>query len=98
AGVTEYVMKPLDEIRLIERLEVCLMKERKQKNVFELTLESNPLPIEVSIEGNIVKISESGLTIDSPVPVDPSMVFRLRSSFFEQIGLDRPILKFSECA
>jgi DNA-binding response OmpR family regulator len=81
AGVTEYVMKPLDPVLLFEKLDVCLEKEKKIRRVFELDLSGNPLPIEVSIEGQITKLSESGLAIDSPVPVDPSMVFRLRSSF-----------------
>ena len=97
AGVTDYVLKPIDEHLLLDKVEMCLKKGSGKRHMFELQMSGVESEAEIIFDCRIVTISESDFSIRSVLPIDESQDFGFKSLLFEQIGIPSPVFKFVAC-
>lgn len=96
AGVTDYVLKPIDEHLLLDKVGLCIKKNGK-RHVFETTIVGPDRKAQIELSCELVSISESECTLRLPFSLNPRQTFRLESSVFKDIGLENPLLKVLEC-
>lgn len=98
AGVSDYLVKPIDEQLLLDKVQRCMKKgQDSQSHIFELSLKANPVPAELQIACGIISVSETGLTIETDFPLTADHDFKLDNHLFEEMDLKKPILKFVNC-
>jgi len=89
AGVTDYLLKPIDENLLLEKVASCLNKKAPIKKNFEASLE---------IEAKIVALRETGLTLLSPFAADVGLTLRVRNKVFDELSLGSVETRIAACA
>jgi DNA-binding response OmpR family regulator len=93
AGVTDYILKPLDENLLVEKVEHCLKNSGRA-----LSHESSiAADAEISLGCQIVSIGESSMTVRLHSQVEAKIPFRLQSRLFAKIGIHPPDFKLKSC-
>lgn len=98
AGVSDYLVKPIDEQLLLDKVQRCLKKGLdSNSHIFELALIGDPQKAEIKIACEVVAISETGMTIQTPFPLTLDMDIQILSEIFAAMGLKQPILKFLNC-
>lgn len=96
AGVTDYILKPIDENLLIEKVEACLRKGGKPATR-EVSLHGADATAEIGVSCRLVSMSDSGITLRLPFKLEPRAPIQLRSRIFTEIGIDQPLLKVERC-
>lgn len=96
AGVTDYVLKPIDENLLIEKVELCL-KKGGTPCLPEVPLQGSDSSAEVAVGCQIVSLSETTLTLRLPFKLEERVPLQLRCRIFAEIGIDQPLLKIHRC-
>ncbi|MCM2323373.1 MAG: response regulator [Oligoflexia bacterium] len=97
AGVTDYLVKPIDEHLLIDKVELCLKKGQGKRHVFEFPLVGPSAEARLELRARITSVSESGLTLRLAVPLAAGTEFLLQGALFEEIGIPAPPLKLIQC-
>lgn len=97
AGVSDYVLKPIDEHLLLDKVEMCLKKGSGKRHMYELQLSGPEAEAELIFGCRVVSISESDFSIRATIPVDETTDFGFKSMLFEQIGIPSPVFKFLAC-
>lgn len=97
AGVTDYVLKPIDEHLLLDKVEMCLKKGTGKRHIFEYAVNGVQSDAELGIDCKITSMSESDLTMRLPFPLESTVPFHLRSKIFEDIGIPLPLIKLNRC-
>jgi len=93
AGVTDYVLKPIDEHLLLDKVELCLKKAEAKRHIFECPINGKSSEAKLTFQPQIVALSESDFTLRSPVPIPNQMPFQFRAQLFEEIGIVSPMIK-----
>lgn len=97
AGVTDYVLKPVDEQLLLDKIELCLSKGLGRKFVFRHFLNDARPNAGIQLEASIVSISESDMVLHTHCPAHSKLRFRLDSRIFAEIGIRQPEMAFVSC-
>jgi len=93
AGVTDYVLKPIDEHLLLEKVELAVKKGEGKRHIFEVPVTGIEANTVFNFEGRMLSISEADITLKSPVELPEDLTFTISSRIFDQIGIAVPILK-----
>jgi len=94
AGASDYILKPIDENILLDKIELCLNQLSKKRYVFEIELKDELEKVEVTQEWTVLKISESGIVLKSPTDFSPQTSFKLSSSLFDKLELKKKHFQF----
>ena len=93
AGVDDYIVKPLDPLLLIQKVN-SLFEKRPPHQYPEIKLNNSSLsqgslhrPIQVE------SVSELGVVVRTEVPLKPGMVLDISCEFFRELGVDPPPMK-----
>jgi CheY-like chemotaxis protein len=97
AGVTDYVLKPIDEHLLLDKIEICLKKASAQRQVFEGAVSSLQAAAELMIRSEVTALSESGITLLVPVELPKDYSCDARTPLYEEIGIRAPLMKLISC-
>ena len=97
AGVTDYVLKPLDEQLLLDKVELCLKKGGGKRHVFEYAVQGEESKATLTTNCKITSISESECTGNLPISVTHDMQIDLNGVLFQSIGIPPPLLKLVSC-
>lgn len=94
AGVDDYIVKPLDPLILMQKID-SLFKKRPPENHPEIPLENYPHlavgKLFTSVE--ILKVSELGLKVRLQQPVEAGQILDIDSPFFDQLQMPAPPMK-----
>ncbi len=93
AGVTDYVLKPIDEHLLLDKVELCLKKGGGKRHMVESPVSGPASQAEISVDCHISSVSESEMTMRLAFPLLPAMPFTLKTKLFEDMGIGSPLLK-----
>jgi two-component system chemotaxis response regulator CheY len=96
-GVSDYVLKPIDEHLLLDKVELCLRKGGGKRHIFELTMSGEAAKAQITMPCEVSVISESDICLRVPLQLTPEHAFDFRIPVFEQLGIAPPILKFVRC-
>lgn len=97
AGVNDYILKPVDEHLLLDKVGLCLRKNSAKRHVYDYRLNETDGSASLKIPCRIVAISESILTMHSPIPLSEELAFQVAADLFKNIGIDYPYLKLISC-
>ena len=93
-GVNDYVLKPIDEHLLVDKVESALKKGSGKRHLHELSLAGHEADAALMFPCKITFISESDITLASPVPADSEHLPSMDTALFLQIGISPPMMKF----
>jgi DNA-binding response OmpR family regulator len=96
-GVTDYIVKPVDEYLLLDKVELCIKKGEGKRHVFEWKLAGSDLNSQIHVDCRIVSISETDMTMNLPGEMVSNTNFKVTSQIFEEIGISSPLLKLIRC-
>lgn len=94
-GADDYILKPIDPLILLSKVESLLKKVGPASSQFP----EGPVRQKAlwNIDAEIIYISERGLTLSSPVAAVEDAKLRISSEFFNQIGIQPPLLRVTQC-
>lgn len=96
AGVSDYLLKPVDDQILLDKVRLSLKNFQEEREISELVLTDDALPATVQQDVWIVAMSETSVTLRTSFQVHPDMNFKLFSQVFDEIDLPTPFLKLVE--
>lgn len=99
AGVDDYIVKPLDPMLLIQKVNALIDKRQPlQKPEIHFARESAAGVAQVSLQVQMESISELGVVIATNLPLTVGQTLDLRAPFFTQLSDTVPPLKVLSCA
>ncbi len=96
-GVTDYVLKPIDEHLFLDKVELCLKKGMGKRHVFELQISGPIAESGILLNCLILAISETDITLWTQVPISPDQDYSIKTKIFHEINIDFPTLKLLRC-
>lgn len=96
-GVTDYVVKPIDQQLLLDKVGTCLKNKKASGEIYQLALASENIEASLTVKCRVTSISETGITVLSTVPIEPRTKPEISTSLFEEIGIDQPFFRFIKC-
>ncbi|WP_413560326.1 response regulator [Bdellovibrio sp. HCB209] len=95
AGVNDYIIKPIDPDMLLAKVKTIVDKDSEQKSDFKEAAVS--IKADWEIKNEIIAVSELGFTLRSSVPMPIGKILRIKSSIFDEIGIDPVALRIDSC-
>lgn len=94
AGVDDYIVKPLDPLILMQKIE-SLFKKRPPDDHPEISLEAYPLLAtgKISTKVELLSISELGARAICHQPIQEGQILDIEAEFFYQLGIAAPPMK-----
>jgi len=96
-GVTDYILKPIDEHLLLGKVELCLKKGEGRRHLVESPVNGPNAQLKLQLDAVVVSVGETGLVLRSPVPLGPGTAFIATSRLFGDMGIAMPHLKLVRC-
>ncbi len=96
-GVTDYVLKPIDEHLFLDKVEICLRKGEGKRHIIECTLHGDQSNGALLVACKISAISESYLTCIVSLPIPAELQCEMNAPIFDDIGITPPITKLISC-
>lgn len=94
-GVNDYVVKPLDPELLMGKISHLLALDNADSSHFAEAAVGYSAELSTKIE--ITAVSELGLNLTSNLPLPSGKIFRLKSKFFDEVGIDVLPLRVVSC-
>ncbi len=93
-GVDDYIVKPIDPIIFLEKIESMLKKKEPNKwPSVELMSSDKRSDAAVEMKFKILSVSELGLVLKSSLCPHEGDVFQVHSSLFAELELEAPLVK-----
>ncbi len=95
SGADDYLMKPVDPILLLAKVESLLVKHTGHHSFYEAAITAQGSWENIF---EIVSVSEQGMTFLSPFTLEFNEKIRIVTDLFNQIGNATPTLRVSTCS
>jgi CheY-like chemotaxis protein len=94
AGVDDYIVKPIDPLILMQKVESLFEKKPPEQRP-EATFSPNDLSARAVMTASfrLETVSELGAVVITPWPLLPGQVIDVKCPFFESMGADAPPMK-----
>lgn len=97
-GVDDYIVKPIDPMLLIKKVQHLFEKKPpSEKASFDLQEVSTQLLGHIQLESTILTVSEIGLIIECSQPLNEGQSVSMQSQLFEQMRIKAPLMKVLSC-
>lgn len=97
AGITDYVLKPIDEHLFLDKVEACIKKGGGKRHIVDCPVHGDLSKSQISLECRVTFISESYITLRLSTLLLPQSEFEMRSPLYQEIGINPPIIKLMDC-
>ena len=98
AGVDDYIVKPIDPTLLLQKVDQLLVKKPPIENSEISFPENSSFAVsQLSFEGRVVYLSETGLTVISRMDLPSGFRISLHTDLFNKIGVTQPHMKVVNC-
>ncbi len=97
AGITDYVLKPIDEHLLLDKVEACIKKGGGKRHIMECPIYGEQSKAKILINSVITSISESYITMNLAMPVESQSEFEMKAPLYDEIGIHPPLIKLIIC-
>jgi CheY-like chemotaxis protein len=98
AGVSDYVLKPVDEYLLLHKVELAIRKDNAKRRIFEYAVHEDLGEGLLSLPYKVVAISESDIAVYTGFPVTHEMPFEMSGKIFDEIGIQPPLVNLIVCS
>jgi CheY-like chemotaxis protein len=95
AGVNDYILKPIDEFLLLDKISNCLRV--KNPATREVLLHGPEGKTDAVFDARITAVRESGFTTRFPIPLTEGAPVRFGTPIFKEMGIPVPLLKQTRC-
>jgi DNA-binding response OmpR family regulator len=95
AGVTDYVIKPIDEQLLIDKVEMSLKSRTSQNRLRDVAVHGTEALATANIQVRLISVRETGLTARFPIDIPQGTPFRLDTQVFKDIGITPPFMRIN---
>jgi CheY-like chemotaxis protein len=96
-GVRDYLVKPIQEELLIQKVKQHTGGDNALHREFSVNLKKNPHFSGISFEAQIISFAEYGVTLRLPFPIQKEPQFKLSSNFFQNPPLTEIRLRWKMC-
>lgn len=97
AGVNDYVLKPIDEHLLLDKISSCLKNRRTQVRLREILIHGTEAHAQASFQLRLTSIRETGMTLRLPfeIPAEhlEDAAIRIATPIFPEMGIPVPFLR-----
>jgi CheY-like chemotaxis protein len=94
AGVDDYIVKPIDPLLLVQKVTALFEKKPPVSHPESFFNENDPLSkAHVMSPFTVISVSELGIVVRSPLPLEIGQFLELKSTFFDELGAEVPPLK-----
>ena len=97
AGVNHYILKPIDEPLLLDKINLCLTRSESRHQIIKCPILGELAESEISFTSQLTSISESSLTVLTHIQLPKNFKIKLRAHFFEKINMSPPLIKLITC-
>jgi CheY-like chemotaxis protein len=97
AGVTDYVLKPIDEFLLLDKVETSIHRGNGKRHIVDCPIDAPMNDARLEAQIKLVSISEAGITVRLPFQIMADFPFRLQNRLFDAIGIKVPLLVLIKC-
>jgi CheY-like chemotaxis protein len=95
AGVSDYILKPVDEFLLLDKISNCLRLKNPQTR--EVLLHGADAKTDALLDARIIAVRESGFTTRFPIALPDGAPIRFGTPIFKEMGIPVPMLKQTRC-
>jgi DNA-binding response OmpR family regulator len=97
-GADDYIVKPIDEMVLLSKVESLLTKRANQDRP-EFSFSESPvhMPADWRVTSQVYRVSEQGMVILSPISVEKGTKFKVASPLFGELDIEPPPLRVVSC-
>lgn len=93
-GVDDYIVKPIDPMLLLKKVEALFEKRPPQESAsFSLQEIEVQYEAKIQAEAQILSISEVGIVIETPHTLQEGQSVNIDSTLFDHIRIKQPVLK-----
>ena len=94
AGVDDYIVKPIEPMTFLRKVEDLLAKKPPQKAIeIQYSEISKETDAKIQLETKIISVSENGIKVLTNYNLPEGSLLTLQTSFFHRIGIEPPPLK-----
>lgn len=97
AGVTDYVLKPIDEHLLMDKVELSLKSLNSNHRLREVPIHGPDSRAVAHFDIRVISMRESGMVLRLPFSVPSDPVLRIDAPLFKHVGIAAPFLKMTSC-
>ncbi|WP_413577655.1 response regulator [Bdellovibrio sp. HCB290] len=95
SGVNDYIIKPIDPDMLLAKVRTIVASNVNQTSAFSEAAVA--VKAEWEIKNEIVAVSELGFTLHSSVPMPLGKILRVKSTIFNEIGIEPVAIRIDSC-
>lgn len=94
-GVDDYIVKPIDPLLFLQKIELLLKKKVQQKTETQTNFTAADItsPGKMNVDIELRSISELGVVIHTPIELKNGVTIRPEIALFEEIGCKVPLMK-----
>jgi len=93
AGANDYIIKPIDESLLVEKVTSCLNNQESSEQIKEVTISKGSSQANLSLNIKVISITETSILIKSPFNLTHDADVDFDCEIFKTIGIKIPQLK-----
>ncbi len=97
-GITDYILKPVDEHLLLDKVELALRKGTGKRHIFESAVNGKNAEVSITVPCTALTLSESAMTAQVPMELNKELNLGIGGSIFEEIGIQAPFFKMISCS
>lgn len=98
AGVDDYIVKPIDPMLLLQKVEELFKRKPPMERAeFHMPETYKFAAAKCALDTRITTISETGLTLKSPVEIPEGLAVEVASELFRKIDIPTPHMKVISC-
>jgi len=97
AGITDYILKPIDENLLLDKVELCIKKGPGNKHTLNSPISETQAPASLFFDCRMQFISETYFVARIPFLIPCDTEVQIRTPLFDEIGISPPIIKLVSC-
>lgn len=94
-GVDDYIVKPIDPLLFIQKIELLLKKRKTESTEVQVNFTAADVtsPGKMTLEIELRSISELGIVIQSPIELKEGVMIRPEIDLFAELGCKIPMMK-----
>ncbi len=96
-GVTDYIVKPLDPFLLLQKINQILLDQNVDSPSVQLATAKLLSKAKLLVEIEILSLSEVGLELGCSEKMSIGLKVNLETTLFDDIGINKPIMKVLSC-
>lgn len=97
AGATDYIIKPVDEFLLLDKIVLCMKKGDGKRHLPECQVSDELVDAHLTFHCAIDTLSETEITVRTPFMIPQEHAYGIIGPLFDKLGIKPPMIKLISC-